>query len=174
MQRTVVVGSIAAFVVALVATVILLPAAHPSSGRTLPPEDAATFLTRIVGYIVSDDYDRAWPSLYPAQQSVAPRDEYVACERLTPVGWALRSVDVVRVRETHRRIPGATEPTAVTAVTLRLRIANAALHTEGAFTHTFTAVRVASRWTWTLTPNRFELYRDDRCATGSSPTPMQS
>ena len=171
MQRTVIVGSILGFVTAAAVTVIALSAALPASGARAPQEDPARFLTRVVGFVVTDDYASAWPTLHPAHQDVAPRDEYVSCERLSPVGWKLRSATVVKVAKRLRAVPGSTESVPLTAVTLRLRIVNMKLQTEGAFTHTFTAVAVGSRWTWILTPTRYELYRADACGAGYSPAP---
>ena len=169
MQRTIIVGSILGFVTAAAVTVIALSAALPASGARAPQEDPARFLTRIIGLVVTDNYASAWPTLHPAHQDVAPRDEYVSCEQLSPVGWKLRSAAVVRVAKRLGAVPGATEPVPVTAVTLRLRIENTRLKTEGVFTHTFTAVVVGSRWTWILTPTRYKLYRDDVCGTGYTP-----
>ncbi len=165
MQRTVVTGSVIAFAAAASAAAIFLSAALPASGGrpAAPKGDPAAFLIRIVGFVVADEYARAWPSLYPAHQEVAPRAEYVAYELQTPVGWKLRSAAVLRVAQRLRRIPGASERVPVTSVTLRLRIANPALETEGALTHTFNAVAVGSRWTWILTPSRYALYRADAC-----------
>ena len=153
----------------MVASVILLSAAWPARVKAAPAEAPATFVTRIVGLVVADDYARAWESLYPAHQSVAPRAEYTTCELRTPVGWTLSSATVVRVVEKLRRIPGEHGRVPVTLVTLRLGISNPSLRARGGFTHTFTAVTVGSRWTWILTPSRYGLYRTDSCAREYSP-----
>ena len=170
MNRTLITGAALAFVAGAVATIVALSAALPAAGRPWPREDPATFLTRIVGFVVADQYEQVWPSLYPAHQKVAPREEYVACELQTPVGWKLRSAEALRVVQRHRRIPGVSDKVAVTAVTLRLTITNAALQAEGGFTHTFTAVAVGDRWNWILTPQKYRLYRSNACFSTSPPS----
>lgn len=172
MQRRVIAGTIVAFVVAAAASALALAAALPASGDSGPPRgDPATFLIRTVGLVVADDYASVWPSLYPPHQDVAARDEYVSCELRTPVGWKLRAAKVIKVVERVRRIPGETKPKNVTVVTLRLVVVNRALHTKGGFVHTFTAVADGSRWTWILTPARYDLYRDDSCGESTAGMP---
>ena len=119
-------------------------------------------MCRVVSQIVSDDYAGAWQTLYPPHQEIAGSDEYVSCEMQSPVGWKLRSVSVVRVKDRTLRVPGDSETSAAKAVTLRLRLSNAGA--KNAFTHTFNAVAVGSHWTWILTPGRYELYRSDSCS----------
>ena len=171
MEKRMVAGMIVAAVLAAATTALALAEALPANdGDGLPQGDPATFVIGVVDHVVSDDYASVWSSLYPLHQQVAPRDEYVSCELLTPVGWKLRAARVVKVVERLRRIPGEDEARPVTLVTLRLVIVNPALHAEGGFTHTFTAVADGSRWTWILTPARYRLYRDDAC--GDSPTGM--
>jgi hypothetical protein len=172
MRNRLLVGSAAAFVLAVAASAVILTLALPASGHAGPPRgDPATFVIRVVDLVVSDDYEDAWQSLYPAHQRVAPRDEYVTCELRTPVGWKLRSAKVLKVAERARLLPGETKPKQVTLVTLRLVIGNQALHTVGGFTHTFTAVPDGARWTWVLTQARYGVYHDDSCGEGYSPTP---
>ena len=113
--------------------------------------------------IVSDDYATAWTTLYPPHQAVAGSDEYVACEMQSPVGWKLRSISVVRVKDRKLRVPGDAKTSTAKAVTLRLGLSNAGA--KSVFTHTFNAVAVGSHWTWILTPSRYEQYRSDSCAT---------
>ena len=164
MQRSVVVGSALAFLAAAGAAAALLSAALPSGGRSsTPADDPGSFVSRIVALVLEDDYASAWSSLYPAHQRVAPRREYVDCELRTPVGWSLRSIDVLRVADRMLRIPGETQRVAAKAVTLRIRIGNASIRTDDAFRHTFNAVPVGSHWAWILTPSRYELYRTDAC-----------
>ena len=173
MENRLVVGMIAAVVVAAVVTAVALAEALPANdGDGLPQGDPAAFVIRVVDHVVSDDYASVWPSLYPRHQQVAPLDEYVSCELLTPVGWKLRAAHAVRVVQRLRRIPGEDEARPVTLVTLRLVIENPALHSAGGFTHTFTTVADGSRWTWILTPARYRLYRDDACGDSSAGLPV--
>ena len=103
--------------------------------------------------------------MYPAHKLIAPRREYVDCELRSPVGWTLRSIDVLRVTDRQLRIPGEPERVAAKAVTLRVGIENDSLQRKDTFEHTFNAVAAGSHWSWILTPNRFRLYRDDACDT---------
>lgn len=137
--------------------------AGSSSG---PRESPDVFVSRVVTQIVLDDYEHAWETLYPPHQRIAGSDEYVACEMQSPVGWKLRSISVVRVKDRTLRVPGDTETSAAKAVTLRLDLTNAGA--KNAFTHTFNAVAVGSHWSWILTPSRYELYRSDSCGTNTS------
>lgn len=167
MQRTV--SSVFVVVFAAASAIFLLAAPSASGGErgavASPQGSAATFLKRVVGFVVEDRYTRAWPSLYPGHQRVAPREEYVACELRTPIGSELRSAEVLRVTNKLLRIPGESARAPVTSVTLRLRIASPSVGTEDVFAHTFNAVAVGARWTWILTPGRYELYRSDACGT---------
>jgi hypothetical protein len=81
----------------------------------------------------------------------------------SPVGWKLRSISVVRVKDRRLTVPGDAKASAAKAVTLRLRLSNAG--EKSVFTHTFNAVAVGSHWAWILTPSRYELYRSDSCGT---------
>jgi hypothetical protein len=163
-ERRVVAASVIAFL-AGVGIAVLLSVALPAvgSGDSGPRDDPAEFVSRIVGSIVADDYATAWGSLYPAHQLIAPRREYVSCELRTPVGWTLRSIDVLRITDRQLRIPGEPQRVAAKAVTLRVGIENDALQTKDTFEHTFNAVAAGSRWTWILTPSRYRLYRNDAC-----------
>jgi hypothetical protein len=160
-RRSVVAGFAVVFAASLAATVLAFHAFDES--RASPTEQPDAFVSRVVSQIVSDDYATAWTTLYPPHQAVADSDEYVACEMQSPVGWKLRSISVVRVKDRQLRVPGDAETSAAKAVTLRLRLSNAGAKTV--FTHTFNVVAVRSHWTWILTPSRYEQYRSDSCAT---------
>ena len=164
MQRSVIAGSTIAFVVAALAAAWLLSTVIPVNGHAATPHgDPAAFVSQVVRLIVADDYDSAWISLYPAHQQVATKSEYIACEKRTPVGSTLRSIDVVRVADRLLRIPGEPQRVPVKAVTLRITLVNT-LGTKSAFSHTFNAVPAGSQWAWILTPSRYQLYRTDGCA----------
>jgi hypothetical protein len=159
MRRSVVAGLGAVFAASVAATVL---AFHGFGGTSsVPTESPDAFVSRVIAQIVSDDYEHAWETLYPPHQAVAGSDEYVSCEMQSPVGWKLRSIAVVRVKDRTLRVPGDSEKSAAKAVTLRLRLSNAGA--RDVFTHTFNAVAVGSHWTWILTPSRYELYRSDGC-----------
>ena len=163
MQRSVIAGSIIAFVAAALAAAWILSTVIPANGRAATPHgDPAAFVSQVVRLIVADDYDSAWISLYPAHQQVATKSEYIACEQKTPVGSTLRAIDVVRVADRLLRIPGEPQRVPVKAVTLRITLVDT-LGTKNAFSHTFNAVPAGSQWAWILTPSRYELYRTDGC-----------
>ena len=165
MSRGVIIGSIVAFVVTVVAVVGVALVAIPAlEGDAKPTGDPAVFVKQVVGYIVADDYTSAWGSLYPAHQRVARQTEYVECERQRPVSSTLGSIDVLRVSDRKLRIPGESGRADVKAVTLRINLQNA-LGAKETFKHTFNAVPSGSEWRWILTPSRFRLYRDDSCGT---------
>ncbi len=163
-SRLLVAGTALAFVAATGVTAFLVSSVLPDSGgSTVARERPATFVSRTVGQIISDDYATAWDALYPAHKAVAPKDEYVACELRTPVGWKLRAAKVVRVASELRRIPGEAERVSVELVTLRLTIAEPSVRARNVFVHTFTAVAAGDHWAWILTPDKYELYRSNGC-----------
>jgi hypothetical protein len=166
-QRRVIVGSLIAFVAAAGAVVLLLSHTLPGvgGGESRPREDAAAFVSQIVGLIVADDYAAAWSSLNAVHKQVAPRREYVECELNTPLDSRLKSIEVIRAAERLLRVPGGSQSVPATAVTLRIEIENTALGTSETLKHTFNAVPDGSDWTWILTPSRYALYRDDACST---------
>jgi hypothetical protein len=152
-----------AFVVPIATAIAVLQLA--SSGHAaVPREQPSAFIARVVTWITTDRYDLAWAHLYAAGQAVAPKREYVACELRTPIGWSVRDVSAVRVRERLARVPGVARRTRVEFVTLRIRMYSEALAAEGAFTHTFHAVSEGSHWAWIFTPSRYAMYRDDACS----------
>ena len=163
MGRSLIAGIAVVFVASVGATVLGYHVLVGSSSG--PKESPDVFVSRVVSQIVSDDYEHAWETLYPPHQRIAGSDEYVACEMRSPVGWRLRSISVVRVRDRTLRVPGDSKSSTAKAVTLRLGLTNAGA--KNAFTHTFNAVAVGSHWSWILTPSRYELYRSDSCGTST-------
>jgi hypothetical protein len=152
-------------VVAFVATVaVVVGAVHVLSAESGPRDDPAAFVSKIVGYIVADNYASAWGSLYPAHKLVALESEYVGCEMQRPVASKLGSIDVLRVQDRKLHIPGEQGRVDAKAVTLRISLENS-LGTPETFKHTFNAVAVGTHWTWILTPSRYALYRADGCST---------
>jgi hypothetical protein len=161
MRWSLVAALVAVFAVSAAVTVLVFQGLP--GGSSTPSESPSAFVSRVVTQIVGDDYAGAWQTLYPPHQAVAESDEYVSCEMRTPVGWKLRSISVVRVRDRTLRVPGDSEASGAKAVTLRLRLSKAGA--KNVFTHTFNAVAVGSHWAWILTPSRYELYRSDSCTT---------
>jgi hypothetical protein len=163
-SRFLVAATALAFVTGMAVTAFLVSSGLPEAGgSTSARERPATFVSRSVGQIISDDFATAWDALYPAHKAVAPKDEYVSCELRTRVGWKLRAAKVVRVASELRRIPGEAERVPVELVTLRLTIAQPSVRARNVFVHTFTAVADGDHWAWILTPGKYELYRSDGC-----------
>ena len=166
MQRRVIIGSLIAVVAVAVGAALLLSRALPAGSHASGPrDDPAAFVSRIVRLVVADDYAAAWLSLNPAHKQVAPKQEYVACERSSPVRSRVKSIQVLRVVDRDLRIPGASRSVKVKAVTLHIEVRNSVLETTETFKHTFNAVPDGSDWTWVLTPGRYALYRDNACGT---------
>jgi hypothetical protein len=162
-SRGLTVGIAVAFGASLIAVVALWIALAGDHTRALPTEHPSHFVSRTVATIARDDYVSAWDSLYPAHQEIAPRNEYVACELKTPLGWRLRSIRVVRVVDRMVHVPGTLDDVAAKAVTLRLRVFEKLIGAEESFSHTFTAVPVGAQWSWILTPSQYERYSTDSC-----------
>ena len=165
MSRRVMFVMAVAFVAAVAAVVGLALVAIPArEGDDGPTGDPAVFVKEVVGFIVADDYESAWGSLYPAHKLVAKETEYVDCELQRPVASTLGSIDVIRVSDRKLHIPGEQGRADVKAVTLRISLANSVGANE-TFSHTFNVVPAGSEWTWILTPSRYRLYRNDSCGT---------
>jgi len=151
----------------LLAVVVVLA----GCGSTKPKERPGAFAVRVVGLVVHNKYSRAWRDLHPADQKVAPRDEYVACETRSPVIAVPRSVKVVRVRDESI---GLGDGTFVPSKAVAVRMGFA-----GGFTlvHTVHVVESHGSWKWILPSWRFRDYRADRCpstAPATAPTPYES
>ncbi len=168
MQLTSVLRSILAVIVAAgLSAALTAGGAGARSGQaaagTTAKGDPGAFMSRIVGLVVEDDYAHAWNYLHPAHKRVASRREYVTCELLSPMGWVLTSVEVLGVSDRRLSIPGRSGRTPAKVVTLRIGYEDPALSEDGAFVQSFRAIPTGSRWAWTLTPERYALYRADAC-----------
>jgi hypothetical protein len=149
-------------------TVVLAPgmlAGPAEAGQASTPsrEGAAIFLEGVITAIAANDYAQAWQGLHPIHQAVAPEEEYVGCEELSPIPGTLESLVPVRVRHRPVKVAGLPKRVRGVAVTFRLRFENKALGASAGVTLTAAAVKVAGRWTWLLPSARYELYRDDAC-----------
>ena len=140
-----------------------VPASPGTPAGRQPQGDPVAFLRRVVSQIARNDYARAWQTLHPQHQGVAPRAEYVACEESSPIPGRLDRIRALRVRRHLFRIPGGTTAERSAAVTFRLRISDRALGVSTTMTHTVHAVSVDGRWRWILPAARYELYRADDC-----------
>jgi hypothetical protein len=158
---------------AIAAAVLGVAAAIAVSGafaafRTAPRSpDARAFAAHVVELIASNRYDDAWTLLHPVHQSLAPRAEYVGCEKAEPIPGHLESVRVLRVFA--ERTPLGTGSFADSeAVVVKIAIGGG----PGAnvvVTDTVHAVAVHGQWRWIMPPARVQAYGAGRCPDGSSP-----
>jgi hypothetical protein len=125
--------------------------------------DPVAFVKRVVDAVVADDYRRAWRTLHPAHQRVAPLEDYVRCEWREPIPGRLQSIAVLGVRDRPLAVSGLEGTVPSTAVSLRLTIEDLATGERTAVTSTFHAVAVAGRWRWVLPNARYALYRTGEC-----------
>jgi hypothetical protein len=132
-----------------------------------PPADPSAFLTRTIGLIAANRYAEAWAALNPAHKQVAPRGEYVGCERLTPVPGRLQSIRITNVRDEELSLGGAT----VAAKSAAAHLVIAGGGEPVVIDTTVHAVEVDGRWTWVLPEERFEAYSADRCLGYPDETP---
>ena len=138
-----------------------------------PLGDPVIFLRGIVRGIVSNDYERIWPSLHPAQQRVATLRAYVRCELRDPVAGRLQSIQVMKALNERIAVAGAgTTLVDSKAVTFRLGLVDSTGRNSAVVT--VHAVPVAGHWRWILTPERFQVYRAGSCPTTPPPRPPSS
>jgi hypothetical protein len=90
-------GSYSAAMARLAVVLLVLAAAGCGGGDAAPDDDPGVFMSKLVREIGANRYDEAWETLHPAHQQVAPREEYVACERRDPVVGRLSEVVVLSV-----------------------------------------------------------------------------
>ncbi len=147
--------------VALLAA-LATPAATTAHGARAAG-DPGRFLVRMIEDKSAGRYAEAWRSLYPLHQQLVPRYEYVACERRMPFPGRLVAVRILRVASGPVSVAGISRPVAGTAVTVRAVVRTPMLRDPVVVVHTFHAVPANGRWTWILSPSRFQLYRGGGC-----------
>jgi hypothetical protein len=148
---------------ATVTTVAIAGSFSPPTGS-----DPTAFVRQLVAEIAANEYAIAWQSLHPAQQKLLPRAQYVRCESLSPIPGELTSIQVIHSQHPRITIAGARgEPVSSTAITLRLTIAEPALHDSVTITHTVHAVPQDDGWAWILPAERLSLDRAATCGTAT-------
>ena len=155
---------------ALALLVVAASACGGSSGARQPTDDPGKVAMHVLDQIVHNMYTEAWDGLYGADQSVAPRKEYVDCESRSPVVATPTSVSVVNVEDAS---VGLGDGTFVDSKAVSLR-----LGFTGGFhlVHVVHLVADGGSWHWILPSWRYRDYKADRCPTdpGSSPPPSPS
>ena len=157
-------------VVAAVAAGAVLLGSHGGSGKAAQPGgDPVAFLKGVVGQIVRNDYAHAWLTLHPAQQQAVSQRDYVRCELQTKIIGHLDSLTVVGAFDDLVLVAGGgVRPVKSKVVTFRLRLSEPGVGVVS-FTHSVHAVAVGGRWTWILTPHRYELYHAGGCSQAPPP-----
>jgi hypothetical protein len=154
---------------ALVVLPVPLPAAFglqsesAAAMESAPRGSPGRFMARLVAQKALGRYEAAWKTLHPFHKVVAARAEYVDCERLTPFPGLLKSIKVTRVFDEPVLIAGMTVRVPSKGITVRAAVWTPVLSMPIVVTHTFHAVRANGKWTWILTPERFESYAADTC-----------
>lgn len=156
----------AAFAFTAVLVTVDAPKARPdpvTPGTGRPSGDPGRFMAGVVKLIGENRYGRAWQTLHPAHQRVAPRAAYVSCENLTAIPGHVQSVKVVRVFDEQFQLTNVLRVPSK-AVDVKITFTDSISPEPFVVLHTVHAVAVGARWTWVLPPKRFEAYRAGRCA----------
>jgi len=143
--------------------VLALAGCGGSQAAKQPAADPKQVAVQVLGLIVHNRYTKAWDSLHPDDQAVAPRAEYVSCESKSPVQEVPSSVKVVRVKHESVGLGDGTFRDS-TAVDLRLGF-------PGGFhvVQTVHLIESGGMWKWILPPAKFRAYKADACpGSGSS------
>lgn len=98
---------------------------------------AGRFLLAEVELKVAGEWGRAWQSLYPQHQRIAPRDVFIRCEMATPFPLPLESIHVVRVRAARVHVPGVVHAVPGAAVTVAVELRWYGPRDPITFRHTF-------------------------------------
>lgn len=150
--------------VPLLAAIALLLAA--CGGRSAQPkDDPGAFAVNVVQLIVGNSYTRAWQDLNAKDKAVAPLDEYVSCERRSPVLAAPTSMKVVGVSDESVGLGDGTFVPS-TAVKVRMVFPGAG----NVLTHTVHLVAEHGHWKWMFPSWRFRDYKADRCPVDAGST----
>ncbi len=155
----------AVVVVLLVAAGVAVAVASGRGGhqrRGAAEEGPGAFMTHVVQLIGANRYGEAWLLMHPAQRRLAGLEEYVTCEIRSPIPGRVRSVRVEDVRAEPAQVaPGRFVSS--TGVAVRIEIAGGLLSRPVVVHDTVHAVRLGSRWTWLLPPERLAQYGANRC-----------
>jgi hypothetical protein len=135
--------------IACVSTVGLLAAGCGSSGG----ESAAAFAKRITTEFSRGQSERLWTDLLPAQQTVATKSRFLACQGNQ--GFALQRIKVLESYNEPVEVDGKNDDS--TAVTLQVT------SSDGLTTATMHTIKLDGRWHWILSPAQIAAYRSGSC-----------
>ena len=149
--------------VAVAAVVAVVHETRGSSAKAAPRDDVGIFMKKVVSEVVHNDYAHAWLTLNPDHQRVAPKPEYLKCERMNPIKMSLNKVEVLSVANRWFAMPGHDAPVHGKEIKIQITLADPQSEARAHSTHVFHAVAVGSHWTWVLPASAYELYRTDSC-----------
>jgi hypothetical protein len=122
------------------------------------------FAIGVVRQIVQNRYGEAWETLHPADRRVAPKEEYVRCEKRSPFSARFLRARAGRIADESIGL-GTGRFVESKAVEVLVR-----LDSEGVapfvVRHTVHVVAVEGRWAWILPAWRYGYFRDNVCPTG--------
>ena len=164
-----IVAVVTACATALLGSRLTAPESASAASQAMPQASPVAFLEQVIAQVVDNDYGRAWQTLHPAHQRVAPLREYVRCEERSPIPGRLSGIQIDGVRDEQLRIAGAA-PVDAKAVSLRITLRNLATGQREAVPATLHAVAVEGKWRWILPQRRYALYQANACGAGGPPT----
>jgi hypothetical protein len=153
---------------ALVASISGLGAAAALGAGRAPDDgagnrEAARFAARAIRLLAENRYGAAWESLLPEHQRVAPRAEYVACERTSLIPGRVIALRVSKVVDELFTVPGVDGATPTKAVSIRIEIVDDLVPEGVVVEHVVHVVPVDDGWAWVLPASRYDAYRDAAC-----------
>ena len=148
---------------AVAALALVAVAAAQADRGVRPAEPAGKYMTGIVKQKLSNEYELAWESLYPAHQRIASLEAYVACESLTPPAGNFIAIKVMRSYNERIRIAGESRKVMTRAVRVRVAVSVPTFPFPITIDQTFHAVAVAGQWKWILSADQYDYYSEGTC-----------
>ena len=150
--------------IALIASALAISATAHADRGVRPAEPAGKYMTGIVKLKLTNDYERAWQSLYPAHQRIAPLEAYVACESLVPPAGTLVGLRVLRTFDESIRVAGERRKMKTRAVRVRVAVASPVFTLfPVTVVQTFHAIAVEGQWRWILSADQYAYYSAATC-----------
>ena len=116
-------------------------------------ERAAGFAKRITTEFSRGQAQRLWVDLLPAQQRIATKARFLACQGNQ--GFSLQRIKVLETYDEPVEIERKADD--ATAVTLQVS------STDGLTTATMHAIKLDGRWRWILSPAQIDAYKSGKC-----------
>ncbi len=123
-----------------------------TTGSASGQQSAADFVKQVTVQFSRGQSGRLWDELLPADQAVATRARFVACQQNE--GWNLKGIKVLETYADPVDVEG--KPLPAQAVTVRVT-------SDGVTTATMHAVSVNGVWKWVLQPIDRAAYKSAKC-----------